>query len=126
MGVSAEDSRFGVPRIDGLRKVDARIRFLSVEPQIEDVGGLDLPDIQWVIVGGESGPGAPGSGAPGSGLESCVNDPDGLSDADDLDAVMLDDREQRLVPGDDELGLGCQGGADDHIVIGIGRDARHG
>ena len=40
----------------GLRKVDARIRFLSVEPLLEDVGELDLTDIQWVIVGGESGP----------------------------------------------------------------------
>ena len=45
-----------MPRIEGLRKVDARIRFLSVEPLLEDVGELDLTDIQWVIVGGESGP----------------------------------------------------------------------
>jgi protein gp37 len=56
MGVSVEDRKYGVPRIDHLRKVRASIRFLSVEPLLEDVGPLDLTDIHWVIVGGESGP----------------------------------------------------------------------
>lgn len=56
MGVSVEDKKYGVPRIDYLRKVPASIRFLSVEPLLEDVGSLDLKDIHWVIVGGESGP----------------------------------------------------------------------
>ncbi len=56
LGVSVEDKKCGVPRIDHLRKVPARIRFLSVEPLLEDVGVLDLHDIHWVIVGGESGP----------------------------------------------------------------------
>jgi protein gp37 len=56
LGVSVEDKKYGVPRIDHLRKVPARIRFLSVEPLLEDVGALDLHDIHWVIVGGESGP----------------------------------------------------------------------
>lgn len=56
LGVSVEDRNYGVPRIDHLRKVDAAIRFLSVEPLLEDVGTLDLTDIHWVIVGGESGP----------------------------------------------------------------------
>ena len=56
LGVSVEDQKYGVPRIGGLRQVDARIRFLSVEPLLEDVGELDLADIHWVIVGGESGP----------------------------------------------------------------------
>jgi protein gp37 len=56
IGVSVEDQQYGIPRINYLRKVDARIRFLSVEPLIEDVGELDLTDIHWVIVGGESGP----------------------------------------------------------------------
>jgi protein gp37 len=56
LGVSVEDRKYGVPRIAGLRQVDARIRFLSVEPLLEDVGDLDLTDIHWVIVGGESGP----------------------------------------------------------------------
>lgn len=56
MGVSVEDRKYGVPRIDHLRKVRASIRFLSVEPLLEDVGQLDLTDIHWVIVGGESGP----------------------------------------------------------------------
>lgn len=56
LGVSVENKRHGVPRIDYLRKVPARIRFLSIEPLLEDVGALDLTDIHWVIVGGESGP----------------------------------------------------------------------
>ena len=56
LGVSVEDRQYGVPRIDHLRKVPASIRFLSVEPLLSDVGELDLTDILWVIVGGESGP----------------------------------------------------------------------
>ena len=56
IGVSVEDKEYGVPRIDCLRQVKARIRFLSVEPLLENIGGLDLNGIHWVIVGGESGP----------------------------------------------------------------------
>ncbi len=56
LGVSVENQRHGVPRIEYLRAVSARIRFLSVEPLLEDVGELDLTGIHWVIVGGESGP----------------------------------------------------------------------
>jgi len=56
IGVSVEDQMYGVHRINHLRKVDARIRFISVEPLLDDVGELDLTDIHWVIVGGESGP----------------------------------------------------------------------
>jgi protein gp37 len=56
LGVSVEDRKYGVPRIDHLRKVPAAIRFLSVEPLLADVGELDLSGIHWVIVGGESGP----------------------------------------------------------------------
>lgn len=55
LGVSVEDKKYGVPRIAHLRKVDAYIRFLSVEPLLEDLGRIDLRDIHWVIVGGESG-----------------------------------------------------------------------
>ncbi len=55
LGVSVEDRKYGVPRIDYLRTVRARIRFLSVEPLLEDLGRIDLSDIHWVIVGGESG-----------------------------------------------------------------------
>src|SRR6185312_5161508 len=56
LGASVENRRHGVPRIDHLRNIQARIRFLSVEPLLEDVGPLNLIDIHWVIVGGESGP----------------------------------------------------------------------
>lgn len=56
LGVSVEDKKHGVPRINYLRQVGARVRFLSVEPLLEDVGPLDLRGIHWVIVGGESGP----------------------------------------------------------------------
>jgi protein gp37 len=55
-GVSVEDTRHGVPRIDVLRRTPARVRFLSIEPLLEDLGTLDLRGIDWVIVGGESGP----------------------------------------------------------------------
>jgi protein gp37 len=57
-GVSVEDKRYGVPRIEHLRAAPARVRFLSIEPLLEDVGTLNLAQIHWVIVGGESGPGA--------------------------------------------------------------------
>jgi protein gp37 len=50
-----ENRRSGVPRIAELRKVRATVRFLSIEPLLEDVGTLDLAGIHWVIVGGESG-----------------------------------------------------------------------
>lgn len=56
LGVSVENREHGVPRIDQLRRINAPIRFLSVEPLLEDVGELDLAGIHWVIVGGESGP----------------------------------------------------------------------
>ena len=58
LGVSVENRRYGLPRIDHLRPVAARVRFLSVEPLLEDLGPLNLDGIQWVIVGGESGPDA--------------------------------------------------------------------
>lgn len=58
LGVSVEDRKYGVPRIAELRSCPARVRFLSVEPLLEDLGQVDLRGIGWVIVGGESGPGA--------------------------------------------------------------------
>jgi len=57
-GVSVEDKKHGLPRIDYLRAAPARVRFLSVEPLLEDLGKINLTSIDWVIVGGESGPGA--------------------------------------------------------------------
>lgn len=57
MGVSVEDGRV-TPRIDDLRRVPAAVRFLSCEPLIGPLDHLDLSEIHWVIVGGESGPGA--------------------------------------------------------------------
>jgi protein gp37 len=57
-GVSVEDKRYGVPRIADLQAANAAVRFLSVEPLLEDVGELSLRHIDWMIVGGESGAGA--------------------------------------------------------------------
>lgn len=57
-GVSVEDRKYGLPRIDHLRQSPAKVRFLSIEPLLEDLGEIDLSGIKWVIVGGESGPGA--------------------------------------------------------------------
>jgi protein gp37 len=57
MGVTVEDAR-NVNRIADIVATPARVKFLSVEPLIDDVGRLPLKGIDWVIVGGESGPGA--------------------------------------------------------------------
>ena len=57
MGVSVENKDV-VERIDHLRKVDSAVRFLSLEPLIGPLPDLNLRGIHWVIVGGESGPGA--------------------------------------------------------------------
>lgn len=57
-GVSVEDKKYGLPRIAELQDSPVAVRFLSVEPLLEDLGRLPLSGISWVIVGGESGPGA--------------------------------------------------------------------
>jgi protein gp37 len=56
MGVSIENRRF-VHRADALREVPAAVRFISAEPLLGPLEGLDLDDINWLIAGGESGPG---------------------------------------------------------------------
>ncbi len=56
IGVTVENRRHGIPRIDILRNVKAPVRFLSMEPLLEDLGHLNLTNIDWIIVGGESGP----------------------------------------------------------------------
>jgi len=55
LGVTVENRRSGLPRVDELRRTPARVKFLSVEPLLEDLGQLNLCGIDWVIVGGESG-----------------------------------------------------------------------
>jgi protein gp37 len=57
LGVTIENEK-SKNRLDVLKTINASIRFLSIEPLIEDVGTLDLSGIHWVIVGGESGPNA--------------------------------------------------------------------
>lgn len=57
-GVSVEDRKHGLPRVEDLRRSPARMRILSVEPLLEDLGEVDLTGVAWVIAGGESGPGA--------------------------------------------------------------------
>jgi protein gp37 len=57
MGVSVESSEYR-SRVDDLRRTAARTRFLSIEPLLSPMPDLDLTDIHWAIVGGESGPGA--------------------------------------------------------------------
>ena len=67
LGVSVENKKHGLPRIQHLKKVPAAVRFLSIEPLLEDLGDVrpylvdgQQPEtkIDWAIVGGESGPGA--------------------------------------------------------------------
>jgi len=57
-GVSVENRKQGLPRLRDLREAPASVRFLSVEPLLEDLGPINLKGIHWVIVGGESGHGA--------------------------------------------------------------------
>src|SRR5262249_13011610 len=57
LGVSVENKQ-AVSRVAHLQKANAGVRFLSIEPLIAPVGRLNLDGIDWVIVGGESGPGA--------------------------------------------------------------------
>jgi protein gp37 len=57
-GVSVEDRRYGLPRVDHLRAVPGGVKFLSIEPLLEDLGNFDISGIDWAIVGGESGHGA--------------------------------------------------------------------
>lgn len=57
MGVSVENGNYTF-RIDHLRQTNARVKFLSLEPLLGPLPGLDLRGIDWAIVGGESGPGA--------------------------------------------------------------------
>jgi protein gp37 len=57
-GVSAENRQHGLPRIRHLQACPMAVRFVSAEPLIEDLGRMPLRGIDWVIVGGESGPGA--------------------------------------------------------------------
>lgn len=54
MGVSVENRKV-YPRIDFLRKTNAMIKFLSVEPLLESVADIDVAGLNWCIVGGESG-----------------------------------------------------------------------
>jgi protein gp37 len=56
LGTSVEDRKYGLPRIPILQRIKASVRFLSIEPLLEDIGALNLMGISWVIVGGESGP----------------------------------------------------------------------
>lgn len=57
-GVSVENQKHGLPRVFELQQSKARVRFLSIEPLLEDLGTVNLKKIDWVIVGGESGPGS--------------------------------------------------------------------
>jgi len=55
--VSVENADY-VDRIDRLRETGAKVKFLSLEPLLGPLANLDLREIDWVIVGGESGPGS--------------------------------------------------------------------
>ncbi|MGA2858614.1 MAG: phage Gp37/Gp68 family protein [Candidatus Sulfotelmatobacter sp.] len=57
-GVSVENRKHGLPRIADLQAAPACVRFLSIEPLLENLGRFDVAGISWAIVGGESGPGA--------------------------------------------------------------------
>lgn len=58
LGVTCENRKEGFPRVEVLRRTPAKVRFLSCEPLLEDTSDVILSGIDWVIVGGESGPGS--------------------------------------------------------------------
>ena len=55
LGVSVENRKHGLPRIEILQSIKASVRFISAEPLLEDLGMINLAGIHWIIVGGESG-----------------------------------------------------------------------
>lgn len=55
IGVTVENRKDGLPRLELLKSINASVRFLSIEPLLEDLGTVDFSNIDWVIVGGESG-----------------------------------------------------------------------
>lgn len=57
-GVSAEDRKYGLPRVQTILETPVHNRFVSFEPLLEDVGEVSLTGLDWIIIGGESGPGA--------------------------------------------------------------------
>lgn len=57
-GVSVEDKEYGLPRVKHIIASPAAVKFLSIEPLLESLGRFSMRGIDWVIVGGESGPGA--------------------------------------------------------------------
>lgn len=57
LGVTVENRRSGLRRLEQLRHIPAAIRFLSIEPLLEDLGDINLAGIDWAIIGGESGNG---------------------------------------------------------------------
>lgn len=57
LGVTVENRRSGLRRLEQLRNIPAKVHFLSIEPLLEDLGEINLAGIQWVILGGESGSG---------------------------------------------------------------------
>ena len=57
LGVTCEDREYGYPRIDALCEIPAKVHFISAEPLLESLIDISLDGVDWVIVGGESGPG---------------------------------------------------------------------
>ena len=56
LGVTSEDVEHGTKRVNELRKIPTRLRFISAEPLLEDISRIEFYDIDWLIIGGESGP----------------------------------------------------------------------
>ncbi|MEW7974786.1 MAG: DUF5131 family protein [Candidatus Thiodiazotropha endolucinida] len=58
LGATCEDRKSGLRRLEQLRVIPAKLRFLSIEPLLEDLGDVNFTGIHWVIIGGESTSGA--------------------------------------------------------------------
>ncbi|NOG39792.1 MAG: DUF5131 family protein [Armatimonadetes bacterium] len=55
LGVTVENRKSGLRRMEQLRRIPAKLRFLSIEPLLEDLGEVDFTGFAWIIIGGESG-----------------------------------------------------------------------
>jgi protein gp37 len=58
IGITVEDDNYGYKRLEAFKDIKAKVKFISAEPLLSDISNAPLEGINWVIIGGESGPGA--------------------------------------------------------------------
>lgn len=106
-GVSVDDRKHGVPRLDYLRQVNAAVRWASIEPLLEDLGELDLTGIDWIVIGCESGPGS--RECKPEWVESIIEQAQAQNVDVWLKQLVLNGQIVKCGPGSDEKGRGFGG-----------------